>query len=93
MRWMAILLTAILGLGLWDASYHQAYAKKHHHKRAHAHIHKKHHKKHYKKHRKKHYSLKKGVKRVVVKPPRKVNDPREGELLKLEGMIKDLNEQ
>jgi len=85
MRWIALLLTAILGLGLCDASYHQAYAKKQVSKKAYTYKSKKYHKKHYK--------AKKKAEKAVVKPPRKVNDPREGELLKLEGMIKDLNEQ
>jgi len=85
MRWMAILLTAILGLGLWDSSYSQTSAQKQVSKKSYADK--------SKNQPKKHYKAKKKAKRVVVKPPRKVNDPREGELLKLEGMIKDLNEQ
>jgi hypothetical protein len=35
----------------------------------------------------------KGKKKMVIKPSRNINSPREGELLKLEGMVKDINEQ
>lgn len=31
--------------------------------------------------------------KVVIKSSRNINAPKEGELLKLEGMVKDLNEQ
>ncbi len=43
-----------------------------------------------------HDKLKKKTKRKVYKRPKHahhVNKPKEGELLKLEGMVKDLNEQ
>ncbi|SNZ14730.1 hypothetical protein [Hydrogenobacter hydrogenophilus] len=36
---------------------------------------------------------KKGKKKVAIKPSRNINSPQEGELLKLEGMVKDINEQ
>jgi len=36
---------------------------------------------------------KKVKKKMVIKPSRNINSPREGELLKLEGMVKDINEQ
>ncbi|MEZ0360342.1 MAG: hypothetical protein ABWK04_00395 [Hydrogenobacter sp.] len=77
MRWISFVLLLLLGMSFIEPIYEQAYAKSHH---------------------KKVYLQKKKAKRkvkskVVVKPSKNVNAPQEGELLKLEGMVKDLNEQ
>ncbi len=80
MRWLLIALTFFLGTAVLEPM--QAYAKVHHKK---VHIHK---------HKKKAKKMKvKKVKKVTVKPSRNINSPHEGELLKLEGMVKDINEQ
>ncbi|ADC89188.1 hypothetical protein Thal_0554 [Thermocrinis albus DSM 14484] len=83
-RMLAYLLVATLGL--FSASV-DSYAKAHRHKVVKHHHHKV--KVSYKyKYKKKH---KKFVKRVRYS--HNINKPQEGELLKLEGMVKDINEQ
>ncbi|WP_340689761.1 hypothetical protein [Hydrogenobacter thermophilus] len=80
MRWISFVLLVFLGVSLLEPVFHQAYAKAQHKKVS---IHKKKHKAKHKIKRKK----------VVVKPSRNINSPQEGQLLKLEGMVKDINEQ
>lgn len=79
MRYLAIIFAFFLGMTLLEPIYQQAYAKTHHKK---THLHKKKAKK-----------AKKGKKKVVIKSSRNINSPHEGKVLKLEGMVKDINEQ
>ncbi len=78
MRWISFVLLLLLGMSFIEPIYERAYAESHHKK---VHL------------QKKKAKRKVKSKKVVVKPSKNVNAPQEGELLKLEGMVKDLNEQ